>query len=195
MKVVGLTGGIGSGKTTVARMFENLGVPVYIADKEAKQLMNTSSILREKLTNLLGEEAYTETELNRPFIASKIFNNKQLLQKMNAIVHPEVRKHFQNWVKQQNTIYVIKEAAIIFEEQMQSQYDKIILVTADKQERIKRVLKRDETTEQKIKAIMENQLDDSEKIKLADYVIENNNLKETHIQVEALHKILLKTFS
>lgn len=194
MKVVGLTGGIGSGKTTVARMFENLGVPVYIADKEAKQLMNTSSILRQKLTKLLGEEAYTETELNRPFIASKIFNNKQLLQKMNAIVHPEVRKHFQNWVKQQNTIYVIKEAAIIFEEQMQSQYDKIILVTADKQERIKRVLKRDETTEQKIKAIMENQLDDSEKIKLADYVIENNNLKETHVQVETLHKILLKTF-
>lgn len=194
MKIVGLTGGIGSGKTTVAKMFEALGVPVYIADKEAKELMNKSPYLRQKLIDLLGEEAYDETGLNRPFVASKIFQNKHLLEKINEIVHPEVRKHFHEWLKKQSAVYVIKEAAIIFEQNMQSQYDKVILVTADKQQRIKRVLKRDHTTSQKINAIMENQLDDSEKIKLADYVLENTDLVETQKKVETLHKTLLKTF-
>lgn len=194
MKIVGLTGGIGSGKTTVAKMFEALGVPVYIADKEAKELMNRSPYLRQKLIDLLGEEAYDETGLNRPFVASKIFQNKHLLEKINEIVHPEVRKHFHEWLKKQSAVYVIKEAAIIFEQNMQSQYDKVILVTADKQQRIKRVLKRDHTTSQKINAIMENQLDDSEKIKLADYVLENTDLVETQKKVETLHKTLLKTF-
>jgi len=194
MKIVGLTGGIGSGKTTVAKMFEALGVPVYIADKEAKELMNKSPYLRQKLIDLLGEEAYDETGLNRPFVASKIFQNKHLLEKINEIVHPEVRKHFHEWLKKQSAVYVIKEAAIIFEQNMQSQYDKVILVTADKQQRIKRVLKRDHTTPQKINAIMENQLDDSEKIKLADYILENTDLVETQKKVETLHKILLKIF-
>ena len=195
MKIIGLTGGIGSGKTTVAKMFKSLGVPVYIADTEAKQLMNTSALLRQKLTDLFGEEAYTKDGLNRPFIASKVFNDKALLEKMNAIVHPEVGKHFQDWLKQQDAVYVIKEAAIIFEENMQAQYDKVILVTADKQERIKRILKRDDTTHQKINAIMANQMDDSEKMKLADYVLENVDLEKTKDQVKQLHEILVKTFA
>lgn len=192
MKIVGLTGGIGSGKTTVAKMFQELGVPLYIADERAKQLMNTSKVIKKKLIALFGEQAYTDGQLNRPFLASKIFENADLLKQMNAIVHPEVGADFIRWKKNQNASYVLKEAAIIFEIDMASQYDFIITVVADLDKRIERVLKRDTTTKSKILAIVNNQLTDEEKAEQSDFVIINHNLDETNDQVMKIHQQLSK---
>lgn len=192
MKIIGLTGGIGSGKTTVANMFEALGVPIYIADDESKKLLNTSKVLRKKLLDLFGEQAYTDEGLNRKFIASKVFSDKILLQKMNAIVHPKVAKHFKKWVAKQDVAYVIKEAAIIFEHHMESNYDAVILVTADKETRIQRVLKRDHSSREKILAVIDNQLSEAEKINRANFIIENKDLENTKKQVLHTHKFLLE---
>ena len=116
MKIVGLTGGIGSGKTTVAKMFMELGIPVYIADDEAKRLTNSSKVIRRKLIVLLGEEAYTEEGLlNRPYVANLVFNDKMLLEGINQIIHPKVAQHFKRWIKKQKSPYCIKEAAILFD--------------------------------------------------------------------------------
>jgi len=192
MKIVGLTGGIGSGKSTVANFFKELNVPVYIADEEAKKLMNSSKILIRKIKNIFGEQSYKNNELNRPFIASKIFNDKSLLEQLNKIVHPKVGKHFKKWLAKQDSPYVIKEAAILFENDSYKNYDFIILVIADIDARIKRLLTRDNTSEQKIKAIMNNQWDDAERIKLSDFIIRNNELKNTEKQVLTIHKKILK---
>ncbi|MFV0564522.1 MAG: dephospho-CoA kinase [Flavobacteriaceae bacterium] len=191
MKIIGLTGGIGSGKTTVATMFSNLGIPVYIADDEAKKLMVTSKIIKRKLIALFGKRAYTEDQLNRPFIANIIFNDKTYLEKMNAIVHPKVANHFKKWVSKQKTPYVIKEAAILFENGNYKQCDAVITVVAPKKMRIERVLKRDTTTKDKINAIMQNQWTDEHKIKLSDYVIKNTLLANTQAQVCHIHNTII----
>lgn len=191
-KVIGLTGGIGSGKSTVARLFADLGVPIYIADERAKKLMNTSKVIQRELITLFGNQAYANNELNRNFIASKIFNDKALLQKMNAIVHPKVGADFKRWLKRQNAVYVIKEAAIIFEHNQQSQYDYIITVTTPMEERVQRVMKRDNKSKAQILAIIDNQLSDEEKIKNSHFVIVNQKLEDTKTQVEILHDKLLK---
>lgn len=193
MKIVGLTGGIGSGKTTVAKMFQELGVPLYIADDRAKVLMNTSKIIRRKLIALFGEDAYKGKELNRPFLASKIFEDVNLLKQMNAIVHPKVGADFLRWKEKETSVYVLKEAAIIFENDMASQYDFIITVVANLDQRIKRVVKRDNTTEDKVLAIVNNQLSDDEKAKQSDFVIINHDLKQTKDQVLKIHQQLLET--
>jgi len=193
MKVVGLTGGIGSGKTTVSNMFKDLGVPVYIADVEAKALMNTSAVIKRKLTDFFGPMAYQNNELNRAYISSKIFNDKVYLEKMNAIIHPKVAEHFKQWLQKQTSLYVIKEAAIIFEHNTQSQYDAIITVIADKEARINRILKRDATTKDKILSIMKHQLSDEEKVKMSDFVILNDNLEHTKEQVLKTHNSILET--
>lgn len=192
MKTVVLTGGIGSGKTTVAKMFETMGVPIYIADDEAKKLMVRSKVIKEKLINLFGENAYTENTLNRSFLAESIFNDKALLEQMNAIVHPEVKMHFEDWKMQQKVPYVIKEAAIIFENGSYKNYDYIITVHAPKAIKIDRILQRDTTTKEKIEAIMKNQWPDAEKIKLSNYAIENTNLEKTRKQVLTIHSKLLE---
>ena len=191
-KVIGLTGGIGSGKSTVARLFADLGVPIYIADERAKQLMNTSKVIKRELIALFGSKAYTTEGLDRHFIASKIFSNKELLQKMNAIVHPKVGTDFRRWLKEQKASYVIKEAAIIFEHNQQSQYDYIITVTTPLDERVQRVMKRDNKTKEHIMAVVNNQLSDEEKIKLSHFIIVNQQLEETKKQVEILHQKLIK---
>jgi len=190
MIVVGLTGGIGSGKTTVAKLFATYGVPIYIADEEAKLLMNRSKVIRRKLTELFGKRAYLKSGLNRNHLAKKIFNDKTLLDQMNAIVHPKVASHFKRWLRRQNTSYVIKEAAIIFEHNNQSKYDYIITVVADKKERINRVLSRPNMTKNRVLSIMNNQLSDAEKVKKSDFVILNNSLSETKQQVHEIHKKL-----
>ncbi|WP_296313867.1 dephospho-CoA kinase [Winogradskyella sp. UBA3174] len=190
MKIVGLTGGIGSGKTTIANYFKSLGVPIYIADKEAKALMNRSKVIKRKLKELFGDAAYIEGELNRPFLASQIFADKDLLQKMNAIVHPKVASHFRRWLKKQKASYIIKEVAIIFENNLESQYDFIITVVADEAIRVARVLKRDDTSKDKIKSIINNQLPDSEKIKKSDFVIINENLESAKVKVLEIHNKL-----
>ena len=189
--IVGLTGGIGSGKTTVANFFKDLGVPVYIADIEAKALMNRSKIIKRKLIQLFGDQAYIDTSLNKPFIASQIFNNKALLQQMNAIVHPKVAKHFANWVRKQNSDYVISEAAIIFENGSYKKYDVIITVVAPEDVRLKRVVKRDDSSADKVKAIMKNQWSDKQKTELSDFVITNVNLEDTRLQVGKIHTKIL----
>lgn len=192
MKIVGLTGGIGSGKTTVSNMFKDLGVPIYIADLEAKKLMATSKVIKRKLIDLFGPKAYENNELNRAYIASKIFNDKVYLDKMNAIIHPKVATHFKQWLQKQTSKYVIKEAAIIFEHNMQSQYDYIITVIANEEERIKRILKRDNTSKEKIVSIIKNQISDQEKVKMSDFVIINDKLDHTKAQVLKIHNTILK---
>ena len=188
MKVVGLTGGIGSGKSTVARMFEEMGVAVYIADDEAKNLMNEDKVLKNQIIQLLGVDAYSDGVLNRAYIANIVFNNRQKLQELNAIVHPAVARHFETWKNQQEGQYVIKEAAILFENGGYKLCDQTILVLAPLEIRIQRVLKRDQITREQILSRAKNQWDDSQKIPLADYVINNVNLEETRDQVYKIHK-------
>ena len=192
MTIVGLTGGIGSGKTTVAKMFNTLGIPTYIADDEAKKLMKRSKVIKRKLTALFGENTYINNELNRPFIASVIYSDKDYLNKMNAIVHPKVAKHFLRWLNKQKAAYVLKESAILFETNGHKQCDFVVLVTAYKDLKIKRLLNRDKTNKEKIKAIMDNQLNDDEKEKRSDFIIINTTLEDTKKQVETIHKSLLK---
>ncbi len=187
MKIVGLTGGIGSGKTTVAKQFQALGIPVYIADDEAKKLMNRSKIIKRKLIALFGDEAYKDNTLNRPFLADKIFNNAENLEKMNAVVHPKVASHFKNWLKKQTTPYVLKESAILFENGAYKDCDLIITVTAPLELRKKRLLKRDNTTLEKIQAIVNNQWSDESKISKSHFVITNKDLEETKQQVQLTH--------
>lgn len=190
--LVGLTGGIGSGKTTIANFFKELGVPIYIADTEAKALMNRSKVIKRKLIALFGDNAYKNEKLNRDFLSKQIFNNKDLLQKMNAIVHPKVASHFKRWVKKQEAPYVISEAAILFENGSYKKYDYIITVTAPEEVRLKRVMTRDNSSKEKVKSVMNNQWKDEEKIKLSDYVIQNINLEEAKAQVLQIHQNLLQ---
>lgn len=190
MKIVGLTGGIGSGKTTVANMFAELGVPIYNADIEARTLTASSKTIREKLIALLGAETFKKGVLDRKYMAKKIFNDKELLQAANAIIHPEVAAHFKMWVSNQNSAYIIKEAAIIFEIGTQDQFDLIILVTAPKQVRIERVMRRDGVSQVEVEQRMDNQWSDIEKEKLADIVIQNIDLKSTLQQVKTIHSQL-----
>ena len=192
MIIVGLTGGIGSGKTTVASMFAALGIPVYTSDDEAKRLMRTSSNLKRKLIDLFGEDAYVDGELNKPYIAQVIFNDTLYLNKMNALVHPAVAKDFKDWVRKQQAPYVIKEAAILFENEGYKQCDVMITVTAPKSLRIERLLNRDHTTVEKIEAIMKNQWTDAQKAERSHFVIENINRQSTQKQVYKIHQQILK---
>ncbi len=191
MRIVGLTGGIGSGKSTVASIFQDFGVPVYNSDDRAKRLMNTSKKIKKQLLGLFGSKAYSGDEINRALIAEKVFNDSELLAQLNAVVHPSVRKDFIKWTKKQDTPYVIQETALLFENKMQDSYDSIILVTAPIALRIERILARDKTTREQIMARMKNQLDDGIKIKLSDYIIENIDLERTRSEVQKLHKFYL----
>lgn len=190
MKTIGLTGGIGSGKTTVAKMFEEFGIPIYIADTEAKNLMHTSAEIREALQQLLGDTVYKNGQLDRKFMADKIFNDKELLEKVNKIIHPRVEMHFQEWKKKQKAPYCIKEVAILFENGSYKRCDRTILVVADEQERISRVMKRDGVEREKVLERMKNQWSDAKKIPLADYIIKNQTLEATKKEVKNLHRTL-----
>ena len=191
MITVGLTGGIGSGKTTVAKQFQAMGIPIYIADDEAKALMLRSKVIRRKLIALFGEKAYKDNELNKPYLSQAIFNDKTLLERMNDIVHPRVGRHFEKWKAKQEAPYVIKEAAILFENGSYEYYDYIITVVASEASRIKRVIKRDGATKEKVQSIIKNQWSDAEKVKKSHFVIENHDLSSTKDQVLAIHKTLL----
>ena len=190
MEKIGLTGGIGSGKTTIAKMFEELGVPVYYSDDEAKKLMNTSPKIKEGVIQLFGKESFINNELNRAFIANIVFKDKGMLNKLNALVHPEVEKHFDNWAKNQHSKYVIQENAIIFESESESRFDKIITVTAPNEVKIERVQKRDHVSKEKVLERMQNQLDDKYKIGNSYFVINNLDLEESKREVEKIHNLL-----
>jgi len=193
LKIVGLTGGIGSGKTTVANLFKELGVPVYIADNEAKKLMARSKIIKRHLIQLLGKKAYIGNDIDRAFIAKKIFSDSELLSKVNHIVHPKVASHFKRWVSKQAGPYCIKEVAILFETGSYKNCDATILITAPKGVRLKRVLTRDGVSEEDVLNRMDNQWSDKKKKKLADIVIENLDLSAIKIEVLKVHLKLSKT--
>jgi len=195
MIVVGLTGGIGSGKSTVAKMFEDLNIPVYYADDEAKKLMLKSKIIKRKLTTRFGNEVYLNNELNKPFLANLIFTNKDNLEFVNSVVHPKIKQHFKRWINKQTkkdtSKYIIQENAILFENGSNVLFDKIIAVTAPKDLRIKRVISRDNSTKKQVLDRMKNQWSDEEKVEKSDFIIDNVNLKSTKKQVEEIHKELI----
>ncbi|MEI7523168.1 MAG: dephospho-CoA kinase [Mariniphaga sp.] len=176
MRKIGITGGIGSGKTTVCEIFKLLGIPIFHADQEAKYLQNNDLIIKNQIIKLFGEDIYTSEEiLDRQKLATIIFNNKQALFAINEIIHPAVRQRFQNWTEKFQAVpYSLYEAAILFESGYASDFDLNILVLANEKLRIERVINRDGTTEEIVKQRIRNQIPDNEKIKLADFIIENN---------------------
>ncbi len=187
MLQIGLTGGIGVGKTTVARIFNVLGIPVFNADDEAKKLMNEDEGLRQSIISLFGNESYIDNTLNRKYIASIVFNDTYKLDQLNAIVHPATIKHYNNWVLQQKSKYVIKEAALMFEAGSATNLNFVIGVFAPKHIRYKRVMQRDNITKEQVDARMQNQIDDTIKLKLCDAVIVNDEQQLIIKQVLELH--------
>lgn len=192
MHKIGITGSIGSGKSTVAHLFEVLGIPVYNADNRAKWLMNHLPDLIRAITELFGEEAYSDNMLNRPFIAAQVFQNPDKLRQLNAIVHPAVFNDFEQWCSEQTTPYVIKEAALMFESKSHEQLDEVIVVTAPENLRIQRAMQRDHATEASVRARMNNQLPESEKRTRSQYEIVNDDQHALIPQVLNLHLHFLK---
>ncbi|MEZ2414049.1 dephospho-CoA kinase [Muriicola sp. E247] len=193
MKKVGLTGGMGSGKTTVAKMFKELGIPVYNSDLEARRIMNENTEVRKAVEALFGATAYENDQINRAFIAKKVFGNTALLEELNKVVHPAVRKDFRDWADRQSAPYVIQEAAILFESGGHEYFDHMILVTAPKKTRIIRIKQRDQLSEKDILERMKHQWSEKRKKTLADYVIHNSDLLGTNKKVRKIHEELIKT--
>lgn len=184
---IGITGGIGSGKSTVCRIFQVLGIPIYNADNEAKYLMSNDKALKSSIINLLGSESYKNNHLNREFIASKVFKDKDLLKKLNALVHPAVKNDFIKWSEKQIAPYVIYEAALMIESGSYKLLDKVIVVTAPLEQRIARVCERDKVHQEKVLARINNQLSQEEMLKYADHVITNDGKTSLISQVFELH--------
>ncbi|MFK8297744.1 dephospho-CoA kinase [Capnocytophaga cynodegmi] len=192
MMVVGLTGGIGSGKTTIAKMFEKLGISVYISDKEAQKLIESDENIKNRIKSSFGELAYIDGKYNRKYIAEIVFKDKGKLSVINEIVHPEVAKHFLEWKTEQNSPYVIKESAILFESGAYQNCDYIITVTAPEQERIRRVVERDAVSEKSVRERIKNQWTDEKRISLSDEVINNINIEISSLKVQEIHSKLIK---
>lgn len=190
MIVVGLTGGIGSGKTTVLKMFEQLNIKTYNADVEARRLINSSSEIKEELVAAFGKEAYIEEVLNRPFIGSIVFKDPKKLAVLNRITHPRLHQHLKYFLSQQTGEYIVYEAAILLESEGHKLCDFIITVTADKAEKIKRIQLRDGLSKKDIAARMNSQISDKLRADKSDFIITNNHLKSTQEQVFCLNNIL-----
>ena len=191
MKIVGLTGGIGSGKSVILEVFSSYGVPCYKSDNIAKELMQKSPELIRQIKVLFGEDIYQDKKLNRSKLADIVFDDKKKLNSLNALVHPLVNKDFQFFLNQQNTAYVIKEAAILFETGVAKDCDETILVTAPEKLRIQRVMKRDKINAEHIKSRMSHQWSDEKKIPLANYVINNIDWDKTFKKIEEIHKKII----
>lgn len=189
---IGITGGIGSGKTFICRLFQMLGVPVYNADEEAKKLMNTDSRIREKLVAQFGQAVYKDGQLDRAFLARVVFSDAQKLQILNSIVHPIVIQEAKDWAARQKTRYSLKEAALLFESGSYKELDYTILVTAPLDLRVQRVMHRDGMTEQQVLERISKQLSDEEKLQLTDFVIVNDGITPLLPQVWTLHQKFLK---
>ncbi|GET24766.1 dephospho-CoA kinase [Prolixibacter sp. NT017] len=190
MKQIGVTGGIGSGKSTICEIFRLLGAPVYEADAEAKKLQDENQDIKKGLINLFGSFIYFENgKLDRKKLADFIFSNKSLLKEVNELVHPVVHAHYEHWLTVNGRApYIIYEAAILFESGFYKNMDEIILVTAPEETRIARVVSRDKLTYEQVKKRIQNQWPEEEKRKLADYIIENNNSNLVIPQVVELDK-------
>ncbi|ENA1800704.1 dephospho-CoA kinase [Flavobacterium psychrophilum] len=188
-KIIGLTGGIGSGKTTIVRLFEAEGIPVYISDDEAKKIM----ILPETIHlvgECFGQEVIVNHQIDRKKLSEIVFNHPEKLKELNKIIHPLVKKHFDNWVKKQKSPFVIKETAILFESGSYKYCDQIITVIASEETRVNRVMLRDKCTKEAVLERIKNQYTDSQKTSKSDYIIENENLNEAKLQFQEILKKL-----
>ena len=192
MKLIGITGGIGSGKSTIAKVFESMGYPVYNSDTRAKYLINNNTELIKSIKNSFGNDIYNSQGLDRQKMASLVFNNPEKLKLLNSITHPAVGNDFNLWANSQSTPFVLKEAAILFETGIYKSLYKTILVSAPQETRIERVIKRDNTTAKEVLARMKNQWSEEKKTELADYVIDNSGEKLVIPQVIELIQVLIK---
>ncbi len=189
-KIIGLTGGIGSGKTTIANLFLKAGVPVYIADDEARKIMQSSEII-EAIKNTFGPTIFKNDKLNREKLAAIVFDNTKQLEKLNLIIHPAVRKHFVNWlIIHKDSPFAIYEAAILFESGSYKNCDFIITITAPIESRIQRVINRDKTSRENILKRINSQWNDAQRISKSDYVIENITPEIAKSEVDKILKIL-----
>lgn len=188
MLKIGLTGGIGSGKSTVAKIFETLGIPVYYADAEAKRLMNSSETLKKVIRQNFGEATYENDQLNRKYLADIVFNDPEKLELLNALIHPVTINDAEQWMQQQSAPYSIKEAALLFESGATENLDFIVGVYAPQALRIKRVMKRDGLTTDEIMKRINRQVNEEMKMKLCDFVITNNEQELLIPQVLKLHQ-------
>ncbi|MDR2234436.1 MAG: dephospho-CoA kinase [Tannerella sp.] len=184
MTTIGLTGGIGSGKSVVASLLELYGIPVYKADDESKHLLNSSPQIREQLMALLGRDVYDDAGVNRRKMAALIFNDTKLLEQANAIIHPQVNRHFRSWAESRTTEFVVLESAILFESNFNRLVNICLLVYAPQDLRIRRVMARDGITEAEVLQRIQHQMPDEEKMKYADYVIVNDDINPLIPQVE-----------
>jgi len=192
MLKVGLTGGIGSGKTTVAKIFELLSVPVYYADDAAKRIMNEDKELKTAIQKQFGEESYRCGELDRSYLASKVFNDSFQLEILNSLVHPATIRDASDWMNQQTSPYTIQEAALIFESEAAEGLDYVIGVYAPTQLRIKRTMERNNVSHGEVVKRINNQLDEELKMKLCDFVVQNDEQQLLIPQIIGLHQKLLK---
>ena len=184
VKIIGITGGIGSGKSTVSKFIEEAGFPVYYSDVRAKTIVNDDAELQKKIKELLGENSYDENGFyNRRYVGEIIFKDDQLRLQLNALIHPAVKINFDNWISEQKIAFIFKETALLFELKLNESCYKSILVTADDNIRIKRVMDRDGKTYREVEAVMNKQMPEKDKIKIADFVIFNNDgLEELKIK-------------
>jgi dephospho-CoA kinase len=191
---VGLTGGIGSGKSLVCSILEKLGVPVYSADREARRLMNTDTGLRESIVKIFGERAYDKEGLNRAFLSETVFGDSVMLSMLNELVHPAVRIDFNRWAAGQNEAsYVVEEAAILFESGAFREMDLSVLVYAPEELRISRVMSRDHIEREAVLKRMGHQLSEEQKMKFADHILYNDGAQMLLPQVVRLHNVVLKS--
>ena len=175
-KIIGITGGIGSGKSTVSKLIEEAGYPVYYSDIRAKTIVNDHAELQQQIKQLLGEKSYDENGLyDRKYVADIVFEDEEILLKLNSLIHPAVKIDFENWVAQQTTDFVFKETALLFELKLNESCYKSLLVTADDNCRLKRVMDRDNKTYREVETIMLRQMPEKDKVKIADFVIFNND--------------------
>ena len=188
---VAITGGIGTGKTTISSMFSDKGIPVFNSDEIAKEIMNTNSLLKNEIVTAFGDKAYDKNKLNKEYLSDVIFNNETLLKKINSIVHPYVAEEFNSWIQEQNSKYIIYESAIIFENQAEDFFDKIICVTASEEEVISRIMKRNDFSVDKIKSIINKQLPNDAKVQKSDYVIESMNISKLSDKVLEIHNDIM----
>lgn len=192
MTRIGITGNIGSGKSTITRIFAALGIPIYYADVQASQLMNTNEIIRNELTKLFGTSIYNHDRmLNKQMLGELIFSNDAYRRNVNAIVHPMVAQDFEEWFSSQDAPYVLKEAALLFESSSNLLLDKVICVAAPFEMRLERVMLRDKRSREQIEAIESKQMSESEKIKKSDYIIYNNDSQAVIPQVLAIHQKII----
>ena len=192
MLKIGITGGIGSGKSTVARVFETLGIPVYNADEAAKRLMQEDPELKSQIIKLFGGDAYINGQLNRSFISGLAFSNPEKVKALNALVHPATINDAKSWMAKQQSPYALKEAALIFESGSEKELDYVIGVFAPEELRIRRVMERDGSTREAIQQRIKNQLDEAGKMKRCHFIIQNGDDQLVIPQVMALHQQLLQ---